>query len=430
MTLRDYLKLDGWIPSNKSDAEAALRKRVLDLPRNAPPKGKFNNKHVTELKNMIESDPDLYMGFIQMYKEAEPSVVPDYMTMLKLIDAVITKAPAYNDPFGSPGLTFNNILASVVITPSGFAAFCDNNLNAKIKEILDDWGTFIKSSASLDPAVTRDEWLSDESIFKLSTNLPGFNPKNPSIQPFIDTFVTDSKDKHWGFKSWDDFFARAFLDIDKTRPITPPPVNPPSKDDVIVSACEGRVYGIAANVRDLDTFWIKGNRYSLKLLLNNDPDYASKFTGGTVYQSYLSTADYHRWAMPFSGTIKKAVQIPGTYFALPPALVDPTAVDEELTSIIEACAYLSVVSARWVVFIEADNPKIGLVCFIAVGLQEVSTVELTVKVGEHYEKGYQLGMFHFGGSTECLVFQPNINIKWEVNLFQHINVRSKIGTVY
>jgi phosphatidylserine decarboxylase len=352
------------------------------------------------------------------------------MTMLGLIDDVITKSPAWNDPFGSPGLTFNNILASVVVTPAGFATFCDKNLNAKFKQILDDWGKFTMSHASLKDSVTRDEWLSDQSIFKLSINLPGYDKDHPSIQPFIDAFVKDLSNENWGFTSWDDFFARPFLDINITRPIDPPPIDPPSDDDIITSPCEGRIYGIASNVGDLETFWVKGNRYSLKLLLNNDPDYASSFTGGTVFQAYLSTADYHRWAMPFAGTIKKAVQVSGTYFALPPELVDPTALDSELTSIIEACAYLSIVSARWVVFIEADNPKIGLVCFIAVGLQEVSTVELTVEEGKHYDKGAELGMFHIGGSTMCLVFQPNINTQWEVNLLQHVKIRSKLGRVF
>jgi hypothetical protein len=73
-SFRDYLILDGWIPSKKSDANAALRKKILDL-KPGYQNGELKNHHVRELKDLIESDPDMYMGFIQMYKEAEPSVV-------------------------------------------------------------------------------------------------------------------------------------------------------------------------------------------------------------------------------------------------------------------------------------------------------------------------------------------------------------------
>ena len=33
-------------------------------------------------------------------------------------------------------------------------------------------------------------------------------------------------------------------------------------------------------------------------------------------------------------------------------------------------------------------------------------VEITVYQGQHVEKGDQLGMFHFGGSTHFLMFRP------------------------
>jgi phosphatidylserine decarboxylase len=50
-----------------------------------------------------------------------------------------------------------------------------------------------------------------------------------------------------------------------------------------------------------------------------------------------------------------------------------------------------VVATRAVVFIEADNPKIGLMCFMGIGMTEVSTCETTVKEGQHVKKGDQLG---------------------------------------
>jgi phosphatidylserine decarboxylase len=71
------------------------------------------------------------------------------------------------------------------------------------------------------------------------------------------------------------------------------------------------------------------------------------------------------------------------------------------------------VATRALIFIEADNPKIGLMCVIPVGMAEVSSCQITVKVGERVEKGQQLGMFHFGGSTHCLIFRRGVNLEFD-----------------
>jgi phosphatidylserine decarboxylase len=39
-------------------------------------------------------------------------------------------------------------------------------------------------------------------------------------------------------------------------------------------------------------------------------------------------------------------------------------------------------------------------CFLAVGMPEVSTCEMTVYVGQHVNKGDTIGMFHYGGSQK------------------------------
>jgi len=64
-------------------------------------------------------------------------------------------------------------------------------------------------------------------------------------------------------------------------------------------------------------------------------------------------------------------------------------------------------------FIEADNPAIGLMCVLPVGMAEVSTCEITVYEGQHVKKGDQLGMFHFGGSTHCLMFRPGVRLDFD-----------------
>lgn len=54
---------------------------------------------------------------------------------------------------------------------------------------------------------------------------------------------------------------------------------------------------------------------------------------------------------------------------------------------------------------EADEPAIGLLCFVGVGMSEVSSCVVGVKEGQHLKKGEEIGYFQFGGSSHCLVFR-------------------------
>lgn len=127
-----------------------------------------------------------------------------------------------------------------------------------------------------------------------------------------------------------------------------------------------------------------------------------EFVSGTVYQAFLSALNYHRWHSPVAGTVMRAFVQPGTYFS---------EADSEGTDATEpknSEGYLPHVSARAILIIQADNPTIGLVAVIAVGMIEVSSciIDPQVTPGHHLNKGDELGYFQFGGSTECLVFRP------------------------
>ena len=49
-------------------------------------------------------------------------------------------------------------------------------------------------------------------------------------------------------------------------------------------------------------------------------------------------------------------------------------------------------------------------CFVAVGMSEVSSCDITVEAGQRVEKGDEIGMFHYGGSSHCLLFRDNVNL--------------------
>ena len=130
-----------------------------------------------------------------------------------------------------------------------------------------------------------------------------------------------------------------------------------------------------------------------------------------------------------SGKIVKTVVVDGSYYseALSEGF-DPAGPNESQ-------GYITEVATRALVFIEADNPAIGLMCFMAVGMAEVSTCEITVYEGAHVHKGDQLGMFHFGGSTHCLIFRPEVRLDFDLHGQRpgldssNIEINSRIATV-
>lgn len=163
-----------------------------------------------------------------------------------------------------------------------------------------------------------------------------------------------------------------------------------------------------------DKFWAKGQPYSLVDMLGNEA-IATSFVNGTVFQSFLSAESYHRWHSPISGTVRHAYNIQGTYYSNPlfASFVGLNASDfivGETAAIDGSRSYLSAMATRAVVVLEADDPKIGLVAFIAIGMEEISSCEIAVKIRQHVKKGDEMGSFHYGGSSYALIFQPGLDL--------------------
>jgi phosphatidylserine decarboxylase len=179
------------------------------------------------------------------------------------------------------------------------------------------------------------------------------------------------------------------------------PVASPSDDKVIVSACESMPYGISRDVKRHERFWIKSQPYSLADMLADD-ELVDEFVGGTVYQAFLSATNYHRWHSPVAGKIVRAFVCEGTYYS------EADSEGKDAVEPMKSQSYLAHVAAHAIILVEADDPIIGLVAFVAVGMVEVSSCLIApdVKPGYHIEKGEELGHFQFGGSTHCLVFRP------------------------
>jgi phosphatidylserine decarboxylase len=228
---------------------------------------------------------------------------------------------------------------------------------------------------------------------------------NPTPDTFEHIFACDPGADYHGFRSWDDFFTRTFRP--GVRPL------PPSGDDtIIVNACESAPLRVKTGVLLDARFWLKGQPYSLANMLDFD-ELAPQFAGGTVYQAFLSALSYHRWHSPVSGIVRKAYVVNGSYYLenryegfANPHGADPAAPNDSQP-------FIASVATRAVIFIEADNPAIGLICVLAVGMAEVSSCDITVRPGDVVNRGDQIGMFHFGGSTHCLLFRPGVDLDFE-----------------
>lgn len=307
------------------------------------------------------------------------------MQLLAVLDKTITAAPtfSYTSPLVS-GVPMYGVLAPFCNTPAGYHAFTNPKVNAIFHKIFDEWTKFLVSPASRDVLVsTEGGWLSHDALQVQGDRLG---------TPFAQAWVCYPDQPHMGFTSWDNFFVRRF------RPGVRPTIahdNP----EFINAACEAITHRVAQNVRGTDTFWLKEMPYSLNHILDNDP-LASELVGGTVFQGILSSLDYHRWHSPVDGHIVRTYVIPGTYYA---ARLDD---DPDPDVISRSQAFVTAISTRAIIFIQSDNPDIGLMCFVGVGLGEISTTRIAVREGDRVKKGDELGSFHFGGSTHLLIFRP------------------------
>ncbi|KAF2193275.1 hypothetical protein K469DRAFT_735217 [Zopfia rhizophila CBS 207.26] len=265
-----------------------------------------------------------------------------------------------------------------------------------------------KSPASIQTVTTAEGgWLSAAAQS---------DPNSPGLKDFLKTYVVlGSNDIHYGFTNLDQFLTRKFLPDAR-------PTADPQDSHVIVSAAESTPFYIQTN----------DQHYSLSHLIG-DSGMAAKFVGGTVYQAFLGADSYHTWHAPVSGKcLKQPTIIPGTYYPDKPGPAPDAAADAR------SQGYISCVAKRGVALIQPDDPTLGLIALVMIGMAGVSSIEFDNL--DHFDKGTEIGRFHFGGSTHCLVFKPGVTFEPEPNAIPvdpthtnidqpPVNVCSKLGTL-
>ena len=348
------------------------------------------------------------------------------------------EASFQDDPAGVVAFPVNALLAWPMSTGVGQDLFANVLVNDCFLRILNYWQeTFLTAEgsryvlpATTEPATPRPDkavgWLSDDAKKQMVLVAFAFAGTKTDVTIEDQTFVCteggtglrptfeevfdlpNPKDTVYaGFSSWDNFFLRKFSlmgnnvghgprPLNGLRGYQPWPQSSAEDDSVIVNACESAPLKLDRDVSAKSRFWLKEQEYSLSDMLNKD-ELAHNFYGGCVYQGYLSALSYHRWNAPVSGTVVKVDFIPGAYF-----LESMHTGFDDFEN--DSQMFLTATATRMAIYIQAKDPNIGLMCFLAIGMGEVSSCEATVKAGQVLQKGDEIGKFHYGGSSHCLIF--------------------------
>ncbi len=425
----ELLKDASWIPLSKEATASymnGLRKKIAAkdsmLVRGVTMPIPSLHPVMQEFQDLIENDSLIRMNFTKMidqvpayYKEKDANgnyihgyYLQSISEMILLINEILTTAPEYNDT-DLVGFPINTILNRTMGVPAGAAAFRNDKVNDMFRKVLAVWTKFLNTKESLYVFNNGPTgWLYPASLAKLKmeqyldpTELAQFKDvKNPVTDPFP-------------YTSWNDFFIRPFKNAQQ-RPINPTP-------NGIVSACDSGVYNIQQNVKLQDWFWLKSQPYSMWDMLANEThglegeaklksdqqhfdEFVEPFKEGTVYQAFLSAFKYHRWHSPVDGVIKKAYVKEGTYYSA----TQSEGMDQGSPDLSQG--YIAHTATRAIIYIEATDPNIGLMCVMPIGMAEVSSciIGKNIVPGTPIKKGDELGYFQFGGSTHCLVFKKDV----------------------
>ena len=218
------------------------------------------------------------------------------------------------------------------------------------------------------------------------------------------------------FTSVNDWFTRA---INLTyRPL-------PDAADAITSPADCRMLVFRAEEEQLR--WFKGFRLDFKELIGNAiiDNNANYFEGGGMVIARLAPQDYHRFHSPVSGTVTHYAELSGHLWSVS---ADAARSGND-----------ALLNQRKVLIIDA-GPRIGKVAYVAIGATCVGSVLVQnaagqeIRTGSLVDRGEQLGVMQFGGSTVVMLFardrvtfESNLHFRSRFPVETLVNVNSEIG---
>ncbi|MGI9278070.1 MAG: archaetidylserine decarboxylase [Endozoicomonas sp.] len=227
--------------------------------------------------------------------------------------------------------------------------------------------------------------------------------KEPLIEAFIKLFdidVTELLHPEVGwYENFNTFFTRALKP--GARPID-------AEVNTITSPVDGLV-SEAGRIDGLQMIQAKGKLYSAVDLLNGDAQLADEFFKGSFITFYLSPGNYHRVHMPFNGTLRTLVSVPGKLHSVSPwhaqSINNLYVKNERMIAVFD-----SDFGPFVMVLVGAENVgriETSWFCIKPELNKEVVTLDFSDKVPPvRLEKGEEMGLFNLG-STIILMFPEN-----------------------
>ncbi|MFZ5560799.1 MAG: archaetidylserine decarboxylase [Pseudomonadota bacterium] len=202
--------------------------------------------------------------------------------------------------------------------------------------------------------------------------------------------------------------------------------------DSIACPADGAISQLG-DIRDDAVFQAKGRYYSLQELLGGDAARALPFRNGKFATVYLSPRDYHRVHMPFSGTLRETIYVPGDLFSVNTRTAANVprlfARNERLVAIFETAAGpMAVVLVGAMIVAGIETVWAG-----KVAPQSPRRLQVTDFRGAaapvRLEKGEELGRFYLG-STAIVCFGPGV-MQWEAKFGEGKATRmgERLGTL-
>jgi phosphatidylserine decarboxylase len=247
------------------------------------------------------------------------------------------------------------------------------------------WVLFSRPMEWVDQTRLMRKWIHDKSL--KAGRKEATNASHNQIKSFVDFYQINMNDFQPSNIEEYDTFESFFV-----RHHTPESRLIYEKDDatkaVVVADCRLVVYPTVAETKRL---WVKGKHFTISNLIQ-DSERAKAWEDGAVASFRLSPQDYHRYHSPVNGTVEWFKQMSGEYYQ-----VDPLCLRSDVDILTS--------NARCAVCV--NSKEFGRVLFVAIGATDVGTVEINErwqKGGSKINKGDEVGLFQFGGSSIIVAF--------------------------
>jgi phosphatidylserine decarboxylase len=250
--------------------------------------------------------------------------------------------------------------------------------------------------------------------------------RNRALQFFLHNYQVNMAEAvetdPYSYPSFNAFFTRALKPT--ARPIAP-------EADAFVSPVDGTVSQCGV-INEDSILQAKGRDYSLNELLGGNCERAKKYLGGSFATIYLAPYNYHRIHMPFPGTVRETIYLPGDLFSVNSATARTVprlfARNERLV-----CDFDGQSGSFSMAFIGALH--VGSIEAVWCGevnpppRSKKQPIAIETGKGRALAKGEEAGRFNMG-STVIIVTEPG-RVQWS-NTFQSgsiVQMGQRIGTV-